>query len=91
VNTPNGGGTPDPESEEKQKKKHEDFLARSQGMYAERRAEGRLVNARRTLRTLDEKEGVQVSHSFLGLYPVPREGYRRTTSLSTQAINRPSH
>jgi hypothetical protein len=62
-------GTPAEEAEtkEEQQKKHEEFLLRSRDLYAERRAEGRLINALRTLRTLDEKEGIEVNSISLPL------------------------
>jgi len=39
----------------------------------ERRAEGRLINARRTLRTLDEKEGVK--ENYLSLDPGDKDSF----------------
>jgi hypothetical protein len=41
--------------------KHETFRDRSRREYEERRAEGRLLSARRTCLTLDEKDGKSVS------------------------------
>lgn len=43
----------------------ETYRSRAREDYEERRAEGRLLSATRTLQELDEKGGVQVSPSFV--------------------------
>jgi len=66
-------GTPDSTDQENQQQKHDDFRQRSQKMYEERRAEGRLHSAMKTLRALDE--GLGIEDNYLSLDPTDKQSF----------------
>jgi hypothetical protein len=53
-------GPTDESASEALQEKRADFVQRTQRAYEERRAEGRLRNAQKTLRILDEKNSIEV-------------------------------